>query len=105
MGAWDHDYFGNDGAADLLATLTQSKQSADLWQSALLGAIEGFEGFLARDSRGETFRPITADELAAQDVAVRGALADLPHLIEEWDAGAENESTESILCDTGDHEA
>ncbi|MGH8352751.1 MAG: DUF4259 domain-containing protein [Pseudomonas sp.] len=105
MGTWNHSYFGNDGAADLLALLEQAKHSTELWQQALTDAINSFEQFLARDARGETFRRLTAEELAAQDAAVREALADLPHLIADWDAGIQNESDVGLSADTGDHEA
>jgi len=101
MGAWDHSYFGNDGAQDVLAQLP--RQGGQGWNDVISGALENFGQFLARDARGETFRALTADELEQQDKAVKEALADLPHLIEEWDAGSADEDLPPT--DVGDHEA
>jgi hypothetical protein len=101
MGAWAHGYFDNDGAQDVLSELLGG--DGKRWGEVVSKALTEFGSFLERDARGESFRPLRQDELDEQDRAVREALAGLPHLIDQWAAGATDE--EEILTDIGDHEA
>jgi hypothetical protein len=101
MGAWAHGYFDNDGAQDVLSEL--SRGNGKQWGDVVSKALTEFGNFLDRDARGESFRPLRQDELDEQDRAVREALADLPHLIDQWAAGAQDEG--EMLADIGDHEA
>jgi hypothetical protein len=105
MGSWNNTSFGNDGAADLLAELSQSRATLQAWTSVLESAIYDFESFLERDLLGLSFRPLTDAELSEHDQLVRAALADFPNLIEEWNAGAKHDDLPTLLADTGDHEA
>lgn len=103
MGAWEHGYFDNDGAADLLAKLAKARNDPAAFVAALDDALASFEGFLARDTQGLTFRPLSPEEIAEHDRIVREALADLPHLIEAWEA--ESNDPAGVLVDTGNQEA
>lgn len=100
MGAWGHGLFANDGAEDVFAQLAE-RGKGEQWP-VLLAAFGQFDEFLARDARGETFRPITDAERAEDDALVRDALADLPHLLEGFDDDDETDGDD--LVDTGDHE-
>lgn len=102
MGAWNHDYFGNDGAQDLISKLSGKK--GEFIDKSLADAVEVFSLFLKRDAEGATFRQLSEDELSENDRLIRDALADVPELLSQWDAGCD-EPAPAIFGDTGDHEA
>lgn len=103
MGAWELGYFDNDGAADLLEELSRARNEPAAFVAALDAALASFESFLARDTQGLTFRPLSPQETAEHDRIVREALAHLPHLIEAWESESNNPA--GVLVDTGNQEA
>lgn len=100
MGAWSDDLLDNDGAQDVLAALHGASET-DV-ATILEEAVSAFEDFLRRDGLGETFVPLSEEEVEWQSEVIQGLLSECPEQERRAERGDEANGLEN---DTGDHEA